>query len=257
MRACVVYTRVVGEWYESDVSLAMRNAMVFDEMRQREIEREMIFSSISSHIIKVSTDGRLEWCNAPRQLEKALGVKEGTMRSTNFSSWLPQIKTSGPESSSVSLAHALTECLETGKRSKARNAEMRSDSAESEIAGVFNFACTPLMRADLSENSGVERRVGALLVLEDASDTHKRKHDASGREGMYGQDLCIFLRVGVGIERWSRAVRRSRGGTNEGRAIAASSVERTRRRGSIDRQNCATARGPRRRDKKRACDIHV
>ena len=25
VRACVVYRRVVGEWYESDVSLAMRN----------------------------------------------------------------------------------------------------------------------------------------------------------------------------------------------------------------------------------------
>ena len=54
----------------------MRNAMVFDELRQKDLEREMIFSSISSFICRFSVDGKLEWCNSPRLLQEVLGVAE-------------------------------------------------------------------------------------------------------------------------------------------------------------------------------------
>ena len=35
------------------------------------------------------------------------------------------------------------------------------------VFSFFNFSLTPLMRNDLSKDSGEARRVGALLVLED------------------------------------------------------------------------------------------
>ena len=160
------------------VALAMRNAMVFDELRQKDLEREMIFSSISSFICRFSVDGKLEWCNSPRLLQEVLGVAESQMREQHFDRWLAKIRTIGPESTAICLPLALGECLQTGKETKARNAELKSAAAEDgagEPSRFFNFSLTPLMRADVSIDHGEERRVGALLVLEDVSDQFKRK----------------------------------------------------------------------------------
>ena len=162
--------------FSNIVALAMRNAMVFDDLRQKDAEREMIFSSISSFICKFSVNGMLEWSNSPKLLEQALGVPEATMFEQRFDTWLSKIQTGGRESQAICLPVALDECLKTGAAARARAAELRFDDKNgadgSEPSRFFNFSLSPLVRTD---KRGEERRVGAVVVLEDVSDQFKRK----------------------------------------------------------------------------------
>ena len=105
----------------SIVGLAMRNAMAFDEMREKEAERHEIFSSISSFICKFDMGGSLKWCNAPKQLEGLLGCREEAMRDQRFDGWLAPFATP-PGAHAVVLGDALQKCLAHGAKARARGA---------------------------------------------------------------------------------------------------------------------------------------
>ena len=148
--------------FSNIVALAMRNAMNIDDLRYRDAERQMIFSSISSHICRFAANGTLEKCYTPPEaLEAVLGVTEERMRSKRFDEWLTKIQAPGQDSLTLSLEA----CLEKGAITKVRNAACEHNNA------FVNFFVTPLVSQMLTNDTAT----GALLVLEDVSDQHKRK----------------------------------------------------------------------------------
>ena len=156
------------------VSLAMRNAMIFDELRVKDAEREMMLSSISSFICRFSNEGFMEWCNLPEQLEGVFGINRETLQRTRFDEWPLRIAT--PGENQVVLSASLAECLATGQHVKATHAELH-ESLDAQQAGAspkayFNFTLSPLKQYDAANDQ--DRHSGALMVLEDISDQHKR-----------------------------------------------------------------------------------
>jgi hypothetical protein len=133
----------------------------------------MIFSSISSFICKFSLDGRLEWCNAPSELQQLLGVSDEQTSGERFDAWIPDI-TSAQVPRSLSLRDAIVECLRNGTRARTTNAEMVRKGSDGDAESVYvNFALTPLHRTDF--DAAKEVQVGVLLVIEDVSEQHRRK----------------------------------------------------------------------------------